>query len=128
MLTPNYGCVGATDKFTCSDTVSVLYLSCFSFSWQSYNNYFHLTKGLVFPLLRPHLLLKRPQGRLGRLNLFTYSSRTLKPLHRSLTTYNNHSVVELLHRCIYDCHSNYILCVYAVSNDILNLKYVYSKM
>ena len=32
MLTPNYGCVGATDKFTCSDTVSVLYLSCFSFS------------------------------------------------------------------------------------------------
>ena len=31
MLTPNYGCVGATDKFTCSDTVSVLYLSCFSF-------------------------------------------------------------------------------------------------
>ena len=26
MLTPNYGCVGATDKFTCSDTVSVLYL------------------------------------------------------------------------------------------------------
>ena len=25
MLTPNYGCVGATDKFTCSDTVSVLY-------------------------------------------------------------------------------------------------------
>ena len=37
MLTPNYGFVGATDKFTCSDTVSVLYLSCFSFSWQSYN-------------------------------------------------------------------------------------------
>ena len=33
MLTPNYGCVGATDKFTCSDTVSVLYLSCFSFMW-----------------------------------------------------------------------------------------------
>ena len=32
MLTPNYGCVGATDKFTCSDTVSVLYLSGFSFS------------------------------------------------------------------------------------------------
>ena len=32
MVTPNYGCVGATDKFTCSDTVSVLYLSCFSFS------------------------------------------------------------------------------------------------
>ena len=31
MLTPNYGCVGATDKFICSDTVSVLYLSCFSF-------------------------------------------------------------------------------------------------
>ena len=30
MLTPNYGCVGATDKFTCRDTVSVL--SCFSFS------------------------------------------------------------------------------------------------
>ena len=28
----NYGCVGATDKFTCSDTVSVLYLSCFSFT------------------------------------------------------------------------------------------------
>ena len=27
MLTPNYGCVDATDKFTCSDTVSVLYLS-----------------------------------------------------------------------------------------------------
>ena len=23
MLTPNYGCVGATDNFTCSDTVSV---------------------------------------------------------------------------------------------------------
>ena len=32
MLTPNYGCVGATDKFTCSNTVSVLYLSCFSIS------------------------------------------------------------------------------------------------
>ena len=32
MLTPNYGCVSATDKFTCSDTESVLYLSCFSFS------------------------------------------------------------------------------------------------
>ena len=34
ILTPNYGCVGATDKFTCSDIVSVLYLphlSCFSF-------------------------------------------------------------------------------------------------
>ena len=37
MLTPNYGCVGATDKFTCSDTVSMLYLSCFSFRLQSYN-------------------------------------------------------------------------------------------
>ena len=33
MLTPNYGCVGATDKFTCSDTVSVLYLSCFLVDW-----------------------------------------------------------------------------------------------
>ena len=35
MLTPNYGCVGATDKFTSSDAVSlsVLYLSCFSFMW-----------------------------------------------------------------------------------------------
>ena len=32
MLTPDYGCVGATDIFTCSDTVSVLYLSCFSFN------------------------------------------------------------------------------------------------
>ena len=32
ILTPNYGCVGATDKFICSDTASVLYLSCFSFS------------------------------------------------------------------------------------------------
>ena len=32
MLTSNYGWVDATDKFTCSDTVSVLYLSCFSFS------------------------------------------------------------------------------------------------
>ena len=32
MLTPNYGCVSANDKLTCSDTVSVLYLSCFSFS------------------------------------------------------------------------------------------------
>ena len=32
MLTPNYVCVDATDKFTCSDTISVLYLSCFSFS------------------------------------------------------------------------------------------------
>ena len=34
MLTPNYGCVhvGANDKFTCSNIVSVLYLSCFSFS------------------------------------------------------------------------------------------------
>ena len=31
MLTSNYGCVGVTDKFTCSDTVSVLYLSRFSF-------------------------------------------------------------------------------------------------
>ena len=34
MLTPNYVFVGATDKFTCSDTVSVLYLihlSCLSF-------------------------------------------------------------------------------------------------
>ena len=30
MLTSNYGCVGVTDKFTCSNTVSVLYLSCFS--------------------------------------------------------------------------------------------------
>ena len=29
MLTPNYGSVGATDKFTCSDTVSVLYLHVF---------------------------------------------------------------------------------------------------
>ena len=32
MLTPNNGCVAATDKFMCSDTASVLYLSCFSFS------------------------------------------------------------------------------------------------
>ena len=32
MLTPNYGCVDATDKFTCGDTVSELYLPCFSFS------------------------------------------------------------------------------------------------
>ena len=30
MLTPNYGCVDATDKFT---TVSLLYLSCFSIMW-----------------------------------------------------------------------------------------------
>ena len=32
MLTPNYGWSGATDKFTCSDTVPLLYLSCFSLS------------------------------------------------------------------------------------------------
>ena len=32
MLITNYGCVGATNKFTSSDTVSVLHLLRFSFS------------------------------------------------------------------------------------------------
>ena len=29
MLTPNYVCVGATDKFTCSDTISAVFVMFF---------------------------------------------------------------------------------------------------
>ena len=69
MLTPNYGCVGATNKFTCSDTVFislVMFLLMLTIVRLSFiTKTLYQAKGLDFSLLRPHLLLKRPQGRLG---------------------------------------------------------------
>ena len=46
--------------------------------------YTHYIKGLVFSLLRPHLLLKRAQGRLGAMWYLLYKPHLVnrRPHHR----------------------------------------------
>ena len=51
MLTPNYGCVGATDKFTCSDTVFASLVMFFVYVDNPMNR---TTTTISFIILRCH--------------------------------------------------------------------------